>query len=157
MSIVFLDIDGVLLPFGAYNWDLDKVLRRPYNYLERLVKRTDKEALNGLRQLLWDRQAKFVLISTWRYLFDDKFLLDYLSGIGFTEEFFHPDWVARHPHNNYADKGPDISIWLMKHPEVKDWLVVDDMDCKVPEGHWIKTDPHVGYRHEGRGFNSPAA
>jgi len=142
-NIIFLDIDGVLLPFGAYNWQLDKVFSRPYNYLERMVKRT--VGVEALRTLAQERDAKFVLISTWRYLFEDEFLLAYLKGIGLGD-VLHTQWLAVKYGATSRPKGLDIQDWLLANDFKGDWWIIDDEDHGVPEGHWIQTDAYRGYQ-----------
>lgn len=155
MNIIFLDIDGVLLPDGSYNWDVSKVLAKPYNYLDRLIERTPKNIVEALRGYSLSTQAEFVLISTWRHLFSDDFLHDYFVGIGL-RDCFHPDWIARDGEGLYRQsKKQDIARWLALHPESEadvisgnKWTIIDDEDQGVPEENWIKTDPKIGFRYD---------
>lgn len=142
-NVIFLDIDGVLLPFGSYNWVLDKVFAKPYNYLDRLVKRT--VAVPELRRLAEEKDAKFVLISTWRYLFDDAFLHRYLVGIGLGD-MLHTEWIAKSDAINYRAKDADVHSWLTEQNFTGEWWIVDDSDTGVPSQHWIRTDPYKGYK-----------
>lgn len=144
--IIFLDIDGVLLPFGSYNWDISKVLRKPYNYLDRMIARTKLTALDNYFP---SDKNQVVLISTWRHLFPNAFLLKYLEGIGLGD-VLHTDWIAKHSERHQSAKSVDIQMWLLKHPDVTDWIIIDDEDQGVPEGHWVRTNATTGelWRHD---------
>lgn len=141
-NVIFLDIDGVLLPFGSYNWALEKVFANPYNYLDRLAARS--KHVENVRALCQEKNAKLVLISTWRYLFPEQFLQDYMTRLGLWD-LFHRDWIAVNPNKNYSGKNPDIQLWLRRNPDTATWWIIDDEDHDIPAERWIKTDPYVGY------------
>lgn len=142
-NVLFLDIDGVLLPFGSYNWNLHRVFENPYKYLERMVKRS--VGVDAIKKFCDDNNARIVLISTWRYLFRTPFLYDYLRRLGLSD-YLHPShWLAIDDRYNYKEKPYDINRWLRYEDHQGMWWIIDDQDQGVPEGHWIKTDPYVGY------------
>ena len=149
-NIIFLDIDGVILPVGAYkHLFVDDIIRSPYKYDVKLAKITKKYSrVANLKKLALDYDAKFVLISTWRNLFPDEFLVRYLTLIGLdTQDYFHEDWVARKKNkmNIHYPKNQDIQYWLWEHEFTGDWWIIDDEDQHVPEENWIRTNSLKGY------------
>ena len=143
-NVLFLDIDGVLLPFGSYNWDLHKVFSKPYNYLDRMVKRT--VGVEEIKRFCEEKDCKIVLISTWRYLFEERFLFEYIRSLGLAEYLYQTHWIAKDDTTSYRPKNYDINRWLTwQGPAAGNWWIIDDEDHGVPEGHWIKTDPYKGY------------
>jgi len=141
-NILFLDIDGVLLPFGSYNWELHKVFEKPHRYLERMVKRS--VGVENIKKFCDDNDAQIVLISTWRYLFPAAFLMQFLDKLGLHEYLHETHWLATDPEHNYRDKSWDIEKWLRWQDFRGMWWIIDDTDVGVPHEHWIPTDPYRG-------------
>ena len=88
-GVVFLDIDGVILPHGALKeHEVLPVLKNPYPYLGLLISGHSKEAVIVLTDWLNNNGGKCVLISTWRRHFPHDFIIDFLRGIGLTLDIF---------------------------------------------------------------------
>lgn len=147
-KILFLDIDGVLLPFGSYD-DLDTrgILANPMEHIDALAERTPPSTLAALRKLGQDHT--FVLSSTWRYLVPDKVIEAYMDKIGLWE-FFHKERPIANFATQFASKERDIAEWTLRHNKepVCEWLTIDDHDMTYDDqfkGRQIITDPKVGY------------
>lgn len=152
MKVVFLDYDGVLNsdPYldsirevywaavskgGGIRDDADRLMLDP----ERI------ELLNGLLE----RSGAMVVFSTsWRNLYSDEELIDFLVSRGFK----HPERiVGRTPTTRPVNRhrGELIQMWLNDHPEVKTYVAIDDDPGAGEAGTvWLETDPMVGLTSE---------
>jgi hypothetical protein len=117
--ILFLDIDGVVLS-GQELW-------RTHNnrYLP-----PEKVAL--IREVCDRAGAMIVVSSTWRYS-DDT--LGQLIAAGLP---VHSDWRTPQARREGAifiaeTRGWEISRWLVRHPEVTSWAIIDDDSDMLPE------------------------
>lgn len=133
-KIIFLDIDGVLngndtdtfAPSGAIGVSDNKI-----SLLKNIIDATG---------------AKIVLSSTWRYDRpsgkDYQYLRNKLSEHGISIYDYTPDIHS-------PRRGMEISSWLAKHPEVDNWIVIDDIEFSdfgrnEFYGHLVITNPHCG-------------
>lgn len=113
MKVIFLDVDGVLntvftvrTTHGYTFVDTRKVLR-----LRNIVERTG---------------AKLVLSSTWRITDMPIHKLTYKE---LQDEFRRvrcPVWVDITPELRGAKRWQEINAWLMLHPEVDEFIILDD-------------------------------
>jgi hypothetical protein len=132
-KIVFLDLDGVVVPFGSYSdVDLGLVLSTPHAHVDLMVSKTPKMPVRQLSELAAEAEARFVLISSWRKAFPSSFNKAYLEGIGLFD-LFHEAWEAEWKLSSH--KGHDIGLWLADHKHVRlsDCLVLDDDDLELGE------------------------
>ena len=133
--IIFLDIDGVVLPVGACNdSEIETIIREPFQHLDTLATRASAGAIECLRKLATENGAKFVLISTWRGIFPSDFVQSFLDRVGLFD-LFHEDWEApmrgMPPRPN---KGRDIGEWIGDHRVAqRDCIVIDDDDLALRE------------------------
>jgi hypothetical protein len=162
LKVIFLDIDGVLLPFP----------QTTPNPSGRLF---PDETLEALSRLLKHTQAKLVLSSTWRVR--DDFCYDILECLekyadeqgqpnhilhGYSEQFWSKTDV-----NLHSERQWEIHAWLQTYTCQSDhhnfnqkivWLALDDEELiiedknqehrKVFEGHVVKTTSSVGLTME---------
>lgn len=147
-KILFLDLDGVLLPFGSYD-DLDTraMLQKPLEFKEALVERTPKNNIDALHKLGEDHI--FVLISTWRYLVPDEMIEEYMSALDLWK-YFHTERPIANYSVQYASKPQDIKKWMQVHDDdlSYEYLLIDDWDMTSENYSHVKqiiTDPKVGY------------
>lgn len=121
MKIIFLDIDGVL------NYYKSEIL--------------DKNCVKNLKQIVSKTNAKIVLISTWKYFLDDKYLNhstssknkeDYLK----YREIFHSVFKENLSllgivEDINGDRCYEISKWLKYNESlgVENFVIIDDFDC----------------------------
>ena len=127
-KIIFLDVDGVL--------NCNKTTRKTMSGYTFIGNRQ----LKNLRRIISTTQAKVVLSSDWRYDRDDpRYNADYLeleaeimrNGIQFYG--FTPELPSAH-------RGAEIAQWLAEHPEVSDFVVLDDRtDIEPNKDHWVRT------------------
>ena len=128
IKVVFLDIDGVL--------NTDKTTRRTtggYRFV-------GSRQLKNLKRIITETKAKVVLSSDWRYDRDDpKWNSDYLElkaelmryGIQF--HGFTPELPSAH-------RGAEIAQWLAEHPEVSNFVILDDRtDIEPNKDRWVQT------------------
>merc|ERR1712007_131939 len=129
-SVVFLDIDGVLHP-----WQSNTLFRRECCLLfERIMRRTC---------------AVTVLSSTWRKFPPQIAMIENIMKLlkldpiyGFTID------LGR----DVGSRGEEILEWLGRHPNVKNWIAIDDMDLTsslmpcghLLRGHFVHTNPDTG-------------
>lgn len=127
-KIIFLDIDGVL--------NCNKTIRRTMSGYTFIGNRQ----LKNLRHIINTTQAKVVLSSDWRYDREDpRYNGDYLEleaelmrcGIQFYG--FTPELPSAH-------RGAEIAQWLAEHPEVSNFVILDDrLDIEPNKDHWVQT------------------
>lgn len=127
-KIIFLDIDGVL--------NCNKTTRRTMSGYTFIGNRQ----LKNLKRIINATQAKIVLSSDWRYDRDDpRYNGDYLElkaelmryGIQFYG--FTPEIPSAH-------RGAEIAQWLAAHPEVSNFVILDDRtDIEPNKDHWVQT------------------
>lgn len=157
-NIIFLDIDGVLLPWQKYN----QVPKFPSEH--RLEVHLPEEHINLVNKLAQENNAKIVVSSTWRMhddsLIIDKFSKDYqpfdlrsfLKRSGLTAPFAD-DWHTLMPEHfgeiiHGVARGLEIYRWLQNHPEVTNWVALDDdasgFAALEIRNHLAETDPVIG-------------
>ena len=144
LKIIFLDIDGVLLPFP-----------KTEEY-DTLFPRCTVEALSYLRK---ETGAELVLSSTWRVRKD--FIADIIDCLrGLQVENFDSFYDITDP-NMHSERQWEIAKWLEDHRHEHDdivWLALDDEDLlqgdanakhrTAFEGHVIRTSSHIGLTME---------
>lgn len=141
--IVFLDIDGVIIPYP-----LPKDKNVPGSVTEIIMGMTVERAVNwhcpeSVAALKRDfPDARFVLISSWRYLYPKPLIEGFLRKIGLFGAF-DPNWFA--PMTERRTKSADAQAWMDAHGQ-GDWIAIDDHNLSLPIGRQIVTVPSVGYR-----------
>lgn len=140
-QIIFLDIDGVMLPERAYALpenvaEVKSAGSMSFARPERVA--LHPEAVDALSQLgARHPEAKLVLCSSWRHNLGVAPTIACLTRHGVDQDFWHEDpacpWV---PPTAYAaelgattssSKAADILAWLNKHlGAISTWVVLDD-------------------------------
>jgi hypothetical protein len=136
--IIFLDIDGVLLPHSYLISGKNISLYEDFKKNRDLSKighqlTFDPACMSNLRQIIEKTDCSIVMISTWRYSFNNEELQDILLAKGFEPNWFHSDPCDR---RLTAKKYNDVGLWLgdhsdEDHPDVDtvfDYLIIDDDD-----------------------------
>jgi len=142
LKVIFLDIDGVLLPFP-----------NDENFGSRLFPASTLQSLQSL--LKKTNGAKLVLSSTWRVRKDFvKDIVDSIKDFGIEfEGFFDTTDI-----NMHSERQWEIERWLSKQMhrsyEKVIWLALDDEELlegdvnkafrETFEGHVVKTESHKG-------------
>ena len=129
MNVIFLDIDGVLVTWNTVGV-LDKETRSC------ALQETCVHMLNKLARIT---ESKIVLSSTWRFHDWDrnmehfkKFKMDPLP---FDKTGMDPSGI----------RGKEIKKWLDEHPEVKNFVILDDdSDMEELMDHLVHTNMETG-------------
>lgn len=129
IKVIFLDVDGVL--------NNSKTTRTTSQTHYTFV---GARHIKNLKRIINSTGAKVVLSSDWRYDRDDpKWNRDYLElrnelaryGIKFYG--FTPELPSAH-------RGFEIAQWLTEHPEVSNFVILDDRtDMEPHKDHWVQT------------------
>lgn len=124
-KVIFLDIDGVITSArtGWHNLDI--------------------YAVNFLRWFCKESGAKIVISSTWRYNHDAEF---WRSIFG---DYMHDSFRTTRAHLEI--RGLEIEDWLRSHPEVTEYLILDDDSDMLDDqkDRLILTDAMNGLLFEG--------
>lgn len=130
MRVLFLDIDGVLnstktcVAFGGYPMELHH------------QQAFDRAAIGLLQRLCDSSGVQVVLSSAWRKhcRWDDAGKAFGLPIISAT-----PDLCGQ-------PRGAEIAAWLAEHPEVKEFVILDDDADMLPEQkpRFVQTNPEEG-------------
>jgi hypothetical protein len=160
MNIIFLDIDGVLIP------NSEQGLPPTFERESRIEAYLNPKSIALVNKLAADNNAEIVVSSSWR--FHDKDLaskgyeksdsiLDlrsFLQRSGLTAEFAN-DWHTPKPTRfsdaiNGRPRGLEIKDWLDNHPEVKNWVALDDDSSGFGTlniiNHLVKIDSDIGFQ-----------
>lgn len=140
--IIFLDIDGVIANTHRSH------------YLHKTT--IDKEACMMLAKLISDSNAKLVISSTWRLGDSDNmdwFRLLQTMGLPAGSLYYHDDdWRTEPKHDN--PRGDRIADWLAKHPEVTEYVIIDDdgdmLDWQMPNFVHVDAIEGFGMRNYNR-------
>lgn len=135
--VLFLDIDGVVLPGRAY--------MLPTQTHDPFVTVFDPCAVSMINEACRKQNRKIVLHSSW---IRTKYIENYVNGDvishcvaqGIKREHFHDDPYCD---RDEAWRWNRVSGWLDKHPEVDDFFVLDDEKCEADwrwRDHVINTD-----------------
>lgn len=131
MKVMFLDIDGVVC-----------TMKSQYAYGERLLMESwDMTVCQMLRRLCAANGYTIVCSSVWRKNPHTR----YYFGVYGLIEHIHDDW--RTTCTRMECRGEEIQEWLSRHPEVTDYIIVDD-DSDFLENQkpfHIKTDSKEGF------------
>lgn len=137
MKIIFLDIDGVCNTYST------KRFLCGYTFV-------DTRKLLRLRNVVERTGAQLVLSSTWRLADNpiNKFCYDMLKAE--FERVRCPVWVDCTPHLRGAKRWKEIYAWLSLHPEVEDFIILDDWaDELLPYfDKLVQTNPRYGLNKE---------
>ena len=142
MKVIFLDFDGVIT-----------TLKSKY--------KLDSDALSLLGKIINSTDAKIVISSSWRQRTLDstiKALQDTsdfrLNGIvfpfidrivGITDRIYGVALTDKEKHISLL-RGVEIREWLHEHPEVTNYVILDDDSDMLLEqaNHFVKTDTYEG-------------
>lgn len=137
MKVIFLDFDGVVVCLPQ---------ERELTFEGRSVHSLNKAAVGRLNALVRSTGADVVISSSWRLHQPIDFLTAYLGRAGFKGKVIG---VTPHIAEGDMERGFEIERWLCDHPEVKDYVVLDD-DADIgplPEWRWILVQD--GWRNGG--------
>lgn len=121
IKIIFLDVDGVL--------NTRKTIRR-LNCCNEFIF-VDTRKILRLRDIVERTGAKLVLSSTWRFGAErDALYFEREALRELVAEFRRvrcPLWFDITPYFPHAKRWQEINAWLMLHPEVDEFVILDDL------------------------------
>lgn len=120
MKVIFLDIDGVLNVIGQGH---DKYGQTFHKHFE-----------DNLRTIIVSTGAKIVISSSWRYsglesllsMWNDRQLPGDIIDITPNEQDVVQAGLAEF--YDSVGRGSEIQLWLNQHPEVEQYVIIDDDD-----------------------------
>ena len=120
IKCIFVDVDGVL--------NCSKTQKRLDISHEFFF--VDTRKVLRLRDIVERTGAQLVLSSTWRFGADPKaFYLEKMAYCELLEEFRRvrcPVWTDITPYLPSAKRWQEINAWLILHPEVDEFIILDD-------------------------------
>lgn len=158
-KIIFLDIDGVL----NSETDFTEAARKYDPVHAKLQKGELWKIISAgklalLNRIIKETDAKIVLSSTWRSKCDGKKMTKIFQKYGDIWEHDAdifigqtPNWSRRGCTQEF--RGREITQYLSEHPEIEDYIVLDDNDyileddyykIEIPEDRFIHTDEYAG-------------
>jgi hypothetical protein len=118
-KILFIDIDGPLIPGRAYNMA---------NQTRPLVKTFDPCAVGLLNRWCQEKGWRMVIHSSWLRVFGEQETYDHCIEQGLKPQYFHKDaWCDGEIHWRYTR----VAKWLAQHPEVTRYHMLDDEPYSV--------------------------
>lgn len=143
MSLIFLDIDGVLrTPVGDTEWSVEDSLPIPQIVFHR---KFSKKAVANLNEIISYTKSKVVITSTWR----TKFSIEDLKSI-FRRNKVYCDIIDF----TYIglNRGEEIQVWLDYHNYTDSYIVIDDQVNDIlkyiSKDRVIKCEHNVGLTYE---------
>lgn len=96
----------------------------------------DSIAIAKLNYLISQTDAKIVVSSCWRA--DDPELQELFSIVGI------PHYIDITPYHDTRHRGTEVQQWLDKHPEVENYVIIDDDDDMLDKqlDHFVRTDAY---------------
>lgn len=138
MNVVFLDYDGVVnIPKWSYN---GKYWQCQYNFPES-GSVNNEQAVQWLSEFCEKYKYSIVVTSTWRT--SDNYQECLIRG-GLRDGI---EIVGKTPRLGFdAARGDEITAWLKRNPDVKNYLIIDDdSDMGIHMDRLIKTRADVGF------------
>lgn len=160
MKIIFLDVDGVLnnLEDVLHNRDIENPEQPQDKYLKlikEIVNRTGAEIVISSGWRLTTEGLQEVIDALYRYnisirgVTPEGVLLNTLQAFGINVK---PKLTDSHLGDiTVIDRGAEIAIWLKKHPEYTEFLILDDEIHDIKDyfpNNYIKTDINKGLLEE---------
>lgn len=134
MKVIFLDIDGVLncelWQMASEDWEED---------IKNDVPPVSVAAVMCLNEIIKRTGASVVISSTWRNLTTREKLVGKLESCGFKGAV-----IGQTPGRG-GHRGSEIRCWLIDHPEVTHFVILDDdSDMEPFFAHFVKTQYETG-------------
>jgi hypothetical protein len=112
-KILFLDIDGVLIS--------EEYFKRKFSK-ETGLSRFNPDSVSLIKALIEEFSLNIVISSSWRYGAIDKLMHE--LKINKLLDYLYYDWFT--PVIHPAHRGTEIKLWLDLHPEVSEFVIIDD-------------------------------
>mmetsp|Transcript_42624 Transcript_42624/g.76426 ORF Transcript_42624/g.76426 Transcript_42624/m.76426 type:complete len:272 (-) Transcript_42624:8-823(-) len=152
-KVIFLDVDGVLLPTGS----IDMITIEGVSLPKRAAQESDfsMAALGNLRNIIEETGAVIVLSSEWRRREE---LQNSIGAVLRSQDvpLFSDITPIFGPKPEYQKVNPilawterrarEIGKWLKDHPEVTAWVALDDLDFAMADAVRATGTPWMKYR-----------
>ena len=153
MKVIFLDIDGVLVTRNSIKYQY-------LNFPDDTSIRFSKKAVKNLNKLIRLTEAKIVISSTWRLFHSLEELQNIFKKQSIKGEVISTTSVERATVEEDIPRGQKITDWLGQHPEVEQYIIIDDdvqADCiQFHPFNCVETSYKRGFASEDR-FNEAIA
>jgi len=132
-KVIFLDIDGpIMTPRSALLHVMTEGMKTPLHEFSKDFLASAQEkfwlpdpvAVILITKLAEDNDAKIVISSTWRS--HKNFIETDLPMLGFDKSLLHEDWATPRFSESGVRREDEINAWLEKHPEVTQFITIDD-------------------------------
>lgn len=130
MNIIFIDVDGPLIPGRIYILD--------YMYDDG-IRRMEEIGCKLLREIMNRCNAKLVACTT--HSRDENRFFKMFEHEGFSRDDFHQDWRTDYPLKN-RDRKQAVYDWLDNHKNVEKYIIIDDHKFNDP--NYIDINPEIG-------------
>lgn len=130
-KVLFLDIDGVMIPKRAHLLKNDQTSNIKYEYPLNIAEKFDPIAVAMIKDVILKTYAKIVISSSWAPIFKK----DGISEL-FKDNKMNPDWLHEDystPRSAKSIRVKEIGDWLSNHPEVEKYCAIDDDSTFHPE------------------------
>lgn len=131
-KIIFLDIDGPMIPGRAYNMP---------GQTKPVVKNFDLCAVGLLNALCQNKGWRIVIHSSWLRDWGEQETYDHCVEQGLKPQYFHKDaWCFGGIHWRYTR----VAKWLKEHPEIKRYHILDDEPYSIDIDLYkaVQDNPH---------------
>lgn len=161
MNIIFLDIDGVLQPYGSrkrFEINRDELVKEltnrygidytKYNKYDVAAAYCDwdKEAVNRIRTIIEKTNSKVVISSDWREKENKDKLKDFFRFYGLEDYIIgqtasYGDIKTGLSYDKqYHYRTIEILEYVKNHKDIANFIAIDDMDLSYGlEGHFVQT------------------
>jgi len=148
-KVLFLDVDGVLNSEATFKEnhlasqkakraaDFDKIAHareffHPLGHINTTL-------VGRLNRIVRETGCKIVISSSWRILYGVETMRGFLTQRGFE---FADSIIDRTGSNSKDARGGEIQDWLDAHPEVKNYVILDDDAQDIVGDYTTKTHPN---------------
>ncbi len=123
MNILFLDVDGPLIPLRLHETNSSGLFT--YKYYLTGSKVMDAYFIEYLNEVLPAQNYKIVF-NTAHNQFGKNYILNHAEDNGFNMDLLHNDLMTKYPEEIYSRMGA-IEDWLKRNDGIKNWIVIDDV------------------------------
>jgi len=143
MNVIFLDYDGVVNNVIWY-YDKDGNLKEGFEEEYPPTKVNDFQAVCWVSELCRKFNAKIVVSSVWRHCRPNWKEVLYNGGLDPNIEV-----IGKTPHHTLGrPRGEEIQEWLDEHPEVENFIIIDDdSDMVHLKDHLVKYYCYDGFTY----------
>jgi hypothetical protein len=141
MKILFLDHDGVICLSSEWGSRF-----KSKEGLDSIFDRFNQKALNVLNQIIEKTDCEIVISSDWRYHATLERMGDLYEMRGIKKKpIDYTDRIMGSSSQLESTRADEIKKWLNEHPEVTEWVAVDDLDMSP----YLQNFVHTPRSYEG--------